>query len=58
MPIGTKIIFDLGLIVAGTGLLKIGKDRMLDDVEVIKDCILGPEETNVYEVNDFEIVDF
>lgn len=58
MPFGTKLLLDLGIAIAGTGLLKIGKDRLMDDVEIAKDYILGPEETNVYEVNDFEIVDF
>lgn len=58
-PFGVKVAFDLGLIVAGTGLLTKGKDRLMDDVNELKEQIFYPEQDiNVYEVNDFETVDF
>jgi len=52
-----KILADLGLIVAGTGLAKMGKDRMMDDIYEMKEQAIQPEE-NIFEVNDFEIHEF
>lgn len=52
-----KILADLGLIVAGTGLAKMGKDRMMDDIYEMKEQAIQPEE-NIFEVNDFEINEF
>lgn len=52
-----KILADLGLIVAGTGLAKMGKDRMMDDIYEMKEQAIQPEE-NIFEVNDFEIDEF
>lgn len=52
-----KILADLGLIVAGTGLAKMGKDRMMDDIYEMRDQMTEPEE-NIFEVNDFEIHEF
>ena len=52
-----KILADLGLIVAGTGLAKMGKDRMMDDIYEMKEQAIPPEE-NIFEVNDFEIHEF
>lgn len=52
-----KILADLGLIVAGTGLAKMGKDRMMDDIYEMKEQAIQPEE-NIFEVNDFEVHEF
>ena len=52
-----KILADLGLIIAGTGLAKMGKDRMMDDIYEMKEQAIQPEE-NIFEVNDFEIDEF
>lgn len=52
-----KILADLGLIIAGTGLAKMGKDRMMDDIYEMKEQAIQPEE-NIFEVNDFEIHEF
>lgn len=56
-PLGWKFIADLGLIVAGTGLAKIGKDRVMDDIYELKEQAVPPEE-NIFEVNDFEVHEF
>ena len=52
-----KILADLGLIIAGTGLAKMGKDRMMDDIYEMKEQAIQPEE-NIFEVNDFEVHEF
>lgn len=58
-PLGAKLACDAALIIAGTGLLKIGKDRFMDDISEIGNQMMGPnEEDNVYEVEDFEVTEF
>jgi len=61
MPIGGELLKDLLLIVAGTGLLKIGKDKAAKDIGTLIDqtfCQEEVEEVNPFEVNDFEVIDF
>ena len=57
-PLGAKLACDAALIIAGTGMLKIGKDRLRDDISEIGNQTMGPNEDNVYEVEDFEVTDF
>lgn len=56
-PLGWKFLADLGLIVAGTGLVKIGKDRVMDDIYELKEQVI-PTEENIFEVNEFETYEF
>lgn len=56
-PFGAKLALDIGLIIAGTGIAKMGKDKMMDDIYEMRDQMTEPEE-NIFEVNDFEINEF
>lgn len=56
-PFGAKLALDIGLIIAGTGIAKMGKDKMMDDIYEMRDQMTEPEE-NIFEVNDFETYEF
>jgi len=56
-PLGAKLACDAALIIAGTGMLKIGKDRLMNDISEIGNQMMGPNEDNVYEVEDFDVTE-
>lgn len=57
-PLGAKLACDAALIIAGTGMLAIGKNRLRDDISEIGNQMMEPTEDNIYEVEDFETTEF